>query len=169
MVQAAPMAYERLMTTWRRHVEPFTRPLFFAVSRLTRGMTLGVRVAARDEAGRVMLVRHTYLDGWWMPGGGVDRGETVQDAAVRELREETGLIATASPRLLSVHSNHRFFPNDHVLVFAVDAFEVGERTSRGEISDAEWFAPDALPDGVTAATRRRLNEIFTDAPRDPLW
>ena len=169
MVQAAPMAYGRLMTTWRRHVEPFTRPLFFAFSRLTRGMTLGVRVAARDEAGRIMLVRHTYLGGWWLPGGGVDRGETVQDAAVRELREETGLIATAPPRLLSVHSNHRFFPNDHVLVFAVDAFEAGERTSHGEISDAEWFAPGGLPGGVTAATQRRLDEIFTGAAPDPLW
>jgi len=61
MVQAPPMAYEATMTTWRRHIEPFTRPLFFAVSRLTRGMTLGVRVVARDKAGRIMLVRHTYL------------------------------------------------------------------------------------------------------------
>lgn len=169
MVQAPPMPYERSMTTWRRHVEPFTRPLFFTVSRLTRGMTLGVRVVARDPAGRVMLVRHTYLDGWWLPGGGVDRGETVQDAAVRELREETGLIATGRPRLLSVHSNHRFFPNDHVLVFAVEAFEAGERSSHGEISDAEWFAPDALPADVTPATLRRLTEIFTGAPSDPLW
>ena len=169
MVQAASMSYEAGMTPWRVRVEPFTRPLFFAVSRLTRGMTLGVRVVARDRAGRIMLVRHTYLDGWWLPGGGVDRGETVQDAAVRELREETGLIASGPPRLLSVHSNHRFFPNDHVVVFAVDAFEVGERTSHGEISDAEWFAPDALPEGVTAATQRRLDEIFTGVQPDPLW
>lgn len=157
------------MTTWRRHVEPFTRPLFFTVSRLTRSMTLGVRVIARDEAGRVMLVRHTYLDGWWLPGGGVDRGETVHEAAVRELREETGLVATAPPRLISAHSNHRFFPNDHVLVFGVDDFAIGERLSHGEISDAEWFAPDALPDGATAATRRRLDELVKGAPPDPLW
>lgn len=157
------------MTTWRRHIEPFTRPLFFAWSRLTRGMTLGVRVVARDKSGRIMLIRHTYLDGWWLPGGGVDRGETTQAAAVRELREETGLIAAAPPRLLSVHSNHRFFPNDHVLVFAVDDFTTGERTSHGEISDAEWFAPDALPEGVTAATLRRLDEIFQGTPPDTLW
>lgn len=49
------------MTTWRRHVEPFTRPLFFAWSRLTRGKTLGVRGVAVDGDGRVLLVKHTYL------------------------------------------------------------------------------------------------------------
>jgi hypothetical protein len=76
--------------TWRIHVEPFTRPLFFAGSRLTRGKTLGVRAVAVDGDGRVLLVRHTYLAGWWLPGGGVDKGETTQAAVVRELREEAG-------------------------------------------------------------------------------
>ena len=160
---------EPRQANWRIRVEPFTRPFFRLYSRLTRSMTLGVRVVATDADGRVLLLKHTYLDGWWLPGGGVDRGETAQHAAVRELREETGLIAAEPPRLLSVHSNHRFFPNDHVLVFAVNAFTMENRTSHGEISDAEWFAPDALPPDVTAATRRRLDEIFNGAPPDPLW
>ena len=71
---------------WRQRIEPFTRPLFFAFSRVTRGMTLGVRAVVTDDRGRVLLVRHTYLAGWWLPGGGVDRGETTQAAVVRELR-----------------------------------------------------------------------------------
>ena len=62
--------------TWRIYVEPFTRPLFFVWSRLTRGKTLGVRAVAMDAQGRVLMVQHTYLAGWWLPGGGVDRGET---------------------------------------------------------------------------------------------
>lgn len=157
------------MTTWRTRIEPFTRPLFFAVSRMSRGMTLGVRGVAVDAEGRVLLVKHTYLHGWWLPGGGVDRGETTQAAVVRELREEAGLIARSEPRLISVHSNERFFPGDHVLVFAIDAFDLTERTSHGEIAEIGWFALDALPEDTTCATRDRLAEIFGDAPADPNW
>lgn len=157
------------MTTWRTRIEPFTRPLFFAWSRMSRGMTLGVRGVAVDAEGRVLLVKHTYLAGWWLPGGGVDRGETTQAAVIRELREEAGLIAKGEPRLLSVHSNERFFPGDHVLVFRIDAFDLTERTSHGEIAEIGWFHPDALPEDATRATRDRLAEIFGGAAPDPNW
>ncbi len=154
---------------WRILVEPFTRPLFFAYSRLTRGMTLGVRSVAVDPQSRVMLVKHTYLAGWWLPGGGVDRGETTSDAAVRELFEETGLTATTPGVLVSIHSNERFFRGDHVLVYRFDAFEVGELTSHGEIAETGWFDPLDLPEDAHRSTRSRLGEIFAGAPVDPRW
>lgn len=157
------------MTQWRTRIEPFTRPLFFVWSRLSRGMTLGVRVIATNERGHMLLVKHTYLHGWWLPGGGVDKGETTHAAAVREVREEAGLIATSEPRLVSIHSNERFFPGDHVAVFHIDRFEMTERTSHGEIAETGWFAPDALPDDITVASRNRILEYLGQKATTPEW
>ena len=50
------------MTTWRTRIEPFTRPLFFAVSRMSRGMTLGVRGVAR------VLLTLPFGLGMWLTG-----------------------------------------------------------------------------------------------------
>lgn len=155
--------------TWRIAVEPFTRPLFFFWSRLSRGKTLGVRVLVQDDQNRVLLVRHTYLEGWWLPGGGVDAAETTEAAAARELKEEAGLIATSRPKLISVHSNERFFPGDHVLIFRVDTFETGERSSRHEIAEVGFFALEALPADLNRGTRDRLAEIFDGAPVSADW
>ena len=58
---------------------------------MTRGMTLGVRVLVKNNKDEVLLVRHTYVPGWHLPGGGVDRGEDVETAAGREVFEETGI------------------------------------------------------------------------------
>jgi ADP-ribose pyrophosphatase YjhB (NUDIX family) len=155
--------------TWRTTFEPFARPLFFFWSRLTRAKTLGVRVLVQDEAGRVLLVRHTYLEGWWLPGGGVDPHETVGEAAVRELHEEAGLIALSRPEIISVHSNEQFFPGDHVLIFRVADYETGERTSLHEIAEVGFFALDALPDDLNRGTRARLAEIFDGLEVSPDW
>lgn len=155
--------------TWRSSVEPLIRPFFFLFSRLTRGKTLGVRIIARDDAGRIMLVRHTYLDGWWLPGGGVDGGQTLEDAAVRELREETGLTATARPVLVSVHSNERFFPGDHVAVYRIDQWDEGELSSHHEIAETGFFAPEALPDDVNRGSAARIRELLQGGPPDPAW
>lgn len=148
------------MTTWRTRIEPFSRPLFFAWSRISRGMTLGVRGVAVDGEGRVLLVKHTYLHGWWLPGGGVERGQTCEDALIRELREEAGVVIEGRPTLVSVHSNERFFRGDHVLVYRIDRFTLTDRTSHGEIAEVGWFDPAALPEDAHRATRARLAEMF---------
>jgi len=163
------MAYRHFMTTWRTRIEPFTRPLFFAWSRMSRGMTLGVRGVAVDAQGRVLLVKHTYLRGWWLPGGGVERGQTCEDALGREMREETGVIVEGRPALVSVHANERFFRGDHVLVYRIDQFGLTDRTSRGEIAEVSWFDPDDLPEDTHRATRDRLAEIFSGADRATSW
>jgi ADP-ribose pyrophosphatase YjhB (NUDIX family) len=155
--------------TWRRRVEPLTRPLFFAFSRATRGMTLGVRGVVTDPEDRVLLIEHTYLHGWWLPGGGVDRGETIEHALARELVEEAGVRPTSRPKLLSVHSNEPFFRGDHILVYRVRDWEPVQATSRGEVLNAQFFPLDDLPHNVNPPSRRRIAEAFEGLAPDPMW
>lgn len=138
--------------------------------RFSRSLTLGVRGVVVDAEGRVLLVRHTYAPGWHFPGGGVEKGETAVLSMQRELKEEAGIVAAApAMRLLSVHANHSYFPNDHVLVYRIDDWTQGEATSRGEIAEVRFVDPLTPPDDVSPGTRRRLDEIFAGADTSELW
>ena len=135
-----------------------------------RPLTLGVRAAAFDRAGRIFLVRHTYVRGWYMPGGGVDVGETVYDALARELAEEGNLAMTEPPQLFAVYHNSRNSRRDHVVLFICNNVSQSEiRRPDMEIADSGFFALDALPEGVTGATQRRLAELAGEAPPDSRW
>ncbi len=138
---------------------------------VTRGMTLGARVAAFDGENRVLLVRHQYLPGWYFPGGGVDAGETMAEAARRELSEETGYGCGPDVTLLSMHLNRVGTGRDHVGFFKVRLTEQDPNWKRPaiEIADLQLFAPDALPDDVTPATERRLRELAGEVEPDPYW
>lgn len=140
--------------------------LYFALS---RGMTLGVRAACFDEQGRIFLVRHTYLPGWYMPGGGVERGETASQALEKELREEGHLLMTAAPILLQSYLNLSASRRDHVLFYRVAVRQTAPRAPDHEIAESGFFPLHALPDGVTPATRRRLQELNKGGPYADLW
>ena len=154
---------------WKRRVEPFVRPIFQGHARVSRGVTLGVRGMVFDQAGRVLLIEHTYLPGWHLPGGGVERGETAEQALARELVEEAGVRVEGRAILLSVHASGRVFRGDHILTYRIDDWSACEATSRGEIAAIDWFAPDALPDDATPGTRRRIAEALDAVPPHAFW
>ena len=145
---------------WRRRLQPIAQPLFRLYARTTRGMTLGVRGAVVNAAGEVLMVEHTYVHGWHLPGGGVEIGETAEQAMARELVEEAGVRVTGPPALVAIHANLGRFRGDHVLLYRIEAWEPCPATSRGEIHQIGWFRPEALPQDATAPTRRRVSEAF---------
>lgn len=155
--------------SWRRAIEPAVRPLLRNWWRLSRGATLGVRALVEDERGRVLMVKHTYMHGWHLPGGGVERDETAQEAVIREVREEAGVALADAPALIGVYANHRFFRGDHVLLFHAARWTRCATDCAGEIEAADWFALDALPEDASAATRRRLAERYESAPQALDW
>lgn len=130
--------------------------VYFAVS---RGMTLGVRAACFDDMGRIFLVRHTYVPGWHLPGGGVERGETSIEALTKEMREEGNLEAVSPPDLVHVYFNARISRRDHVLLYRVSVRQTADRPADREIAECGFFHLDALPEGTTEATRRRIAEV----------
>ncbi len=143
--------------------------IFHLWFRLRRPLTLGVRGVVTNDAGEVLLLRHSYVAGWHFPGGGVEKAETGLEALARELEEEAGVIPTTAPTLLGVYANHANHPNDHVLVYRVRDWSPTRATSRGEIVETGFFDPHSPPAGVTGGTARRLAEIFGDAPLSEIW
>ena len=158
------------LSATRRTLEPALRRALHAYWRFARAMTLGVRALVIDGDGRIFLVKHSYVSGWHLPGGGVEAGETLAEALARELREEGNIEITAQPRLHGLFFNNRASRRDHVALFVVRAF----RQSAARVPDREivahgFFAPDALPNDTTAATRARIIEVLGGAPVSERW
>lgn len=139
-------------------------------ARFSRPMLLGVRAVVIDAAGRVFLVRHSYVPGWHLPGGGVELGETLLISLARELREEGNITIEGAPVLHGVFFNRKVGNRDHVAVYIVRGFrQSGPRLPDGEIVECGFFPLDQLPAGTTRSARARLAEVFCGAPLSPLW
>jgi 8-oxo-dGTP pyrophosphatase MutT (NUDIX family) len=156
--------------TLRQRLEPTLRKFVHLYFRFARGMTLGVRAVVVDADKRVFLVRHTYVTGWYLPGGGVEVGQTFREALEMELREE-GLIAlTGEPVLHGMFLNDHVSIRDHVAVYVVRDFRQDRLPEpNNEIAETGFFALDALPPDTTEGTRQRLAEIFDGKPVIPTW
>jgi 8-oxo-dGTP pyrophosphatase MutT (NUDIX family) len=160
------MAHSRL----RRRLEPAIRTLLHFYWLWSRGATLGVRAIVVDGVGRVFLVKHSYVDGWHLPGGGVESGETMHEALTRELLEEGNIRLSASPKLHGVFFNKRVSRRDHVALFVVRDFtQDGPPQPNHEIVEHSFFALDALPEDVSRGTRARLAEVFNGVAMSELW
>ena len=154
----------------RRAIEPLIRPLMHFYWRWSRPATLGVRAVVIDGMGRIFLVKHSYVDGWHLPGGGVETGETMLYALGRELREESNIEIGGTPPLHGVFFNAQVSRRDHVAVFIVRDFrQTASPQPNREIVEHGFFAPGALPEGASRATQDRLAEIFSGKPVSEFW
>ncbi|MCR9135832.1 MAG: NUDIX domain-containing protein [Alphaproteobacteria bacterium] len=167
----APGDVDRDVTTGRSgFAERFAWRLLRVWFLLSRAHTLGVRGAAFDAAGRVFLVKHTYVTGWHLPGGGVEIGENFYAALVRELAEEGNLQLGDPAELFGIYHNNNTSRRDHVAVYVCRNVEQAENHGGdGEIADSGFFPIDALPEGTTPATARRLAEIINHQPPSLEW
>jgi ADP-ribose pyrophosphatase YjhB (NUDIX family) len=138
-----------------------------------RPLTLGVRAVMVDPGERIALIRHTYTEAWYLPGGGVKKGESFETALHRELREEVGLADAAIERLLGVYHSRKEGKDDHIVIFVVrvtpeQAAALCEADAM-EVEELRWFPVEALPENVSPATARRIAEYLSGATGIGAW
>ena len=154
----------------RRRFEPVIRRVMHLYWRFSRAATLGVRAMVIDGNDRIFLVKHSYVEGWHLPGGGVETGESLLEALARELAEEGNILLGASPQLYGFYFNKRASRRDHVALFVVRDFrQDGKPKPNHEIIAHGFFQSDALPEDATRATRARVAEVFGGAAISELW
>jgi 8-oxo-dGTP pyrophosphatase MutT (NUDIX family) len=154
----------------RRKAEPLLRRIFHVYFLIVRGMTLGVRAVVLDAENRVFLVKHSYVSGWYLPGGGVDFGETMEQALRRELKEEGDIDLVGDAVLHGIYLNSHVSRRDHVAVYVVRQFSQHRLPAPNrEIVECGFFATTALPEGTTPGTRLRIAEVLGGQPPIATW
>lgn len=123
---------------------------------LFRPIRMGVRTMMIQDD-KVWLVRHTYIPGWFMPGGGLKRGETLEQAARRETYEETGAQLN-KVTLLGAYTSFVDWKTDHGIVFLCKDFTITGQPD-DEIAEVQAFSLNKLPDDLWPSHRLRLLEI----------
>ena len=154
----------------RKRLEPQLRRAFHLYWRMARGMTLGVRGVVLDGDNKVFLVRHSYVSGWHLPGGGVEVGETFLEALRRELVEEGRIELTGEPVLHGLFFNGHVSRRDHVAVYVVRQFRQDRLPKPNhEIVETGFYDAAALPAETTKGTRLRIAEVLDGAKPIATW
>jgi 8-oxo-dGTP pyrophosphatase MutT (NUDIX family) len=128
---------------------------------------VGVGVVVRDEKGRVLLERRSDCGWWGLPGGRIEPGESAIEAAVREVKEETGLTIRVI-RLLGVYSE----PSERIVTFLDNSDVVqlvdilleativsGTLTCSSESLDLQFFEAGCLPSEIVPPARVPLEDV----------
>jgi len=130
--------------------------------------TLGSRAIVLNADNQILLVKHTYQPHWYLPGGGVKKGESAKAALRRELQEEVGVITQEEPQLLGIYFHTYMDVNDYPIIYIVKNFNL-IKTYSPEIEQMDWFDYDKLPEMISPGTQRRLDEYFTQSPPAEKW
>lgn len=127
---------------------------------------IGAGVVLFDADGRVLLLKHAFHGNhpWGLPGGWLGRREGPQEAALRELQEETGLTAELGPPIWVTQAEGR----SGLEVYYLATQPRGELRLSFEIIEAVWTCPDQLPDAMFAKTKRAVQAAVAMRKRELL-
>lgn len=136
--------------------------------RFAQPVKLGVRAVILNTNNQVLLVQHTYIKGWYLPGGGVDKKETLPVAIKRELEEELGITACRIKTLLGVYTNKYELKTDHIAVFIINELVMQDKKN-AEIHEWRFFDLDNFPETISPGSKKRLLEFQGLKEIDFIW
>jgi ADP-ribose pyrophosphatase YjhB (NUDIX family) len=115
---------------------------------------LAVNIAVIHK-GQVLLTKREDFEVWCLPGGGVEEGESLAEAALRETKEETGLDVELT-RLVGAYSRLGGFPDIHAILYAARPIGGEICLQPGETVEVRYFSADELPAEMLVGQKRRI-------------
>lgn len=129
-------------------------------------LTAGVELLVFNERREVLMQLRSDFEEWGLPGGSMELGESFEETAVRELKEETNLEADELRlvKVISGKDTYREYPNgdklyDITAIFVVKKYHGKLTVNDDESKKVAWFAPENLPENTVRYTKNHLREL----------
>lgn len=119
---------------------------------------LSVNIAIIHE-GQILLTQREDFETWILPSGGVEEGESVAQAAIRETKEETGLDVELT-RLVGVYSRLSNMSPGYMVLFAARPVGGEIRCQEGETIAVQWFPFDKIPSPLSPGHKKRIDDAI---------
>ena len=119
---------------------------------------LAVNVAVIHE-NKILLTQREDFETWILPSGGVEEGESLAQAAIRETKEETGLDVELT-RLVGVYSRLSNMSAGHMVLFSAKPIGGEIKCQPGETIAVEWFAFNEIPSPLSAGHKKRIEDAI---------
>jgi len=120
---------------------------------------IAVNVAVIQE-GKILLTKRNDFETWILPSGGVEEGESVSQAAIRETKEETGLDVELT-RFVGIYSRLGNMPGVHAVLFTARPTGGEIKCQEGETIAVEWFESDHIPSPLSIGHKKRIEDALS--------
>lgn len=143
--------------------------LFHMTKRILGWASIRVRVLIFNERGELLLMRQPLSPQWWLlPGGGVKRGETLQQALIREMQEEFGFTALRDVQVIGAYSDFMDARMDYLVLFRSTTHETPIRNS-WEVTEVRFFPLHDLPENCAPSVLRRIQAFQQNLSDGGAW
>ena len=119
---------------------------------------IAVNVAVIQD-NKILLTKRDDFETWILPSGGVEDGESVAQAAIRETKEETGLDVELT-RLIGIYFRKGGIFNNHIVLFTAKPVGGKIQCQPGETIAVEWFPFDQIPSPLSIGHKRRIEDVI---------